>query len=205
MSKVYTKLTTLVKQVVTSSLEDEKEVERVMEGWRKRKNDALKALGLKTKDENAPKRAKTAYIFFCQERRAKLVKKHPDKKTTEITKMLSEEWEKTKKAKKTKKYEKMAESDRERYQSEKESYSSSLPQKVKRPSSAYIHFCNANRDKIRKANPDLTPKELLKKCGEEWKKLSDKQKEPYKKRQREDKERYESQKSEVSVAQPATE
>jgi len=42
---------------------------------------------------------------------------------------------------------------------------------LKKPKSAYIHFCNQSRDGVKKENPELTPKQILTKLGELWQQL----------------------------------
>jgi len=42
---------------------------------------------------------------------------------------------------------------------------------LKKPKSAYIHFCNENRDGLKNDNPELTPKQVLSKLGELWQEL----------------------------------
>jgi hypothetical protein len=59
-----------------------------------------------------------------------------------------------------------------------------------RPSSSYIFFSTENRERIRRENPDLTNREIMPKIGEEWRALSDKEKEPYVKKAMLDKERF---------------
>lgn len=46
----------------------------------------------KTKDPNAPKRNKSAYLFFCDDKRDSVKKSNPDLKMTEVSKKLAELW-----------------------------------------------------------------------------------------------------------------
>jgi hypothetical protein len=55
------------------------------------------------KDPEAPKKAKSAYLFFCDEKRADITAKNAGKGPTEITKILGEEWGKLQKGKAGKK------------------------------------------------------------------------------------------------------
>lgn len=75
----------------------------------------------KKKDPNAPKRASSAYLFFCNNKRPDLMQVNPGVKITEIAKMLAGQWrEATPAAKKP--FEKMAENDKVRYAAEKAAY-----------------------------------------------------------------------------------
>jgi upstream-binding transcription factor len=80
----------------------------------------------KAKDADAPKRPKSAYMFFCEAKRAEIVSKNADKSPTEIMKILGEEWAKLNKGKGgkngTKKFDDMAEKDKARYEKEKADY-----------------------------------------------------------------------------------
>jgi len=83
------------------------------------------------KNKDGPKRNKSAYLFFCQDKRADVKKEHPDLKMTEVSKKLAILWKDIGEADK-KKYNKMAEEDKKRYEKEKnESGSSSSSIKKK--------------------------------------------------------------------------
>ncbi|XP_055383428.1 high mobility group protein D [Condylostylus longicornis] len=49
-----------------------------------------------------------------------------------------------------------------------------MPEKPKRPLSAYMIWLNANRDKIKKENPGIKVTEIAKKGGELWRAMKDK-------------------------------
>ena len=70
---------------------------------------------------------------------------------------------------------------------------------LKKPKSAYIHFCNENRDSIKAENSDLTSKQILSKLGELWqdiKKDGGDELKKYNDMAKEDKENFEKLKSE---------
>lgn len=79
----------------------------------------------KFKDVNAPKNAKTSYMFFCAERRAELKKKDKDLTFAQIMSILSKEWNALKEDGRVK-YAVMATEDKERYQTELEAYKAKL-------------------------------------------------------------------------------
>jgi hypothetical protein len=64
----------------------------------------------------------------------------------------------------------------------------------KRPRSAYILFTMDKRDSVKAANPGIANKEILKKLGEQWKVLSDKDRQVYNDRAAKEKEAYDAQK-----------
>lgn len=64
-------------------------------------------------------------------------------------------------------------------------------QKIKRPQSSYFLWQNDKRAGIKEKNPDKKIGELAKIMGEEWKKISDKEKKKYEDMAAKDKERYE--------------
>mmetsp|Transcript_20633 Transcript_20633/g.38731 ORF Transcript_20633/g.38731 Transcript_20633/m.38731 type:complete len:244 (-) Transcript_20633:129-860(-) len=78
------------------------------------------------KDPDAPKRALSAYMYFCEEKRSSIKEANPDKSPAEITKILGEEWGKLDKGKGgkkgTKKYDALAAKDKKRYDEERAAY-----------------------------------------------------------------------------------
>ena len=73
------------------------------------------------KDKNAPKKPKTSYMFFCQEKRAEVQKKHPGKSMGDTSKILGEMWSKLSEKEKAK-YVKMNEQAKEEYEEEMKEY-----------------------------------------------------------------------------------
>jgi hypothetical protein len=51
--------------------------------------------------------------------------------------------------------------------------------KPKKKVNPYFAFCKEKRPEIVTSNPELKPREIVKKLGEEWGKLSDKEKDEY--------------------------
>ena len=89
----------------------------------------------KKKSDGKPKRAKSAYLYFCQEKRAAVKQELEDEngekpKPTEVTQELSRQWNALKGSKaaadkkELKRFEGMSKEDKVRYESEKESYES---------------------------------------------------------------------------------
>lgn len=75
----------------------------------------------KKKDPLAPKRALSAYFFFCNEIRPAVRAENPNKRITEIATLLAEKWRALPDKKRTK-YHKMHEDDKVRYQREMDAY-----------------------------------------------------------------------------------
>ena len=65
------------------------------------------------------------------------------------------------------------------------------PNAPKKFNTSYILFCGEYRDKIKKANPDMTTTQITSKLGEMWKGLSDKEKKRFEELSKKDKARYE--------------
>lgn len=93
---------TIKKKRVKVSSEDEEEDEKPKKEKKK-------------KDKDAPKKARSAYIFFCSDKRESIKKKNPELKPTEITIELGAAWKKIRDTKKADKYKTMAEEDKRRY------------------------------------------------------------------------------------------
>ena len=173
----------------------------------------------KRKDPNAPKRGKSAYLYFCSDNRAQVIKDLSDEaKATDITKELGVRWNALKESKKSSDKKKMvvyqesAKKDKERYEEEKKHY---VPPKYddyskkrdnkkpanapKRAKSAYLYFCGVYRDKVKISNPGLKATEITSQLGAMWNDLkSDSSRvselKKYEKMASDDKARYEKEK-----------
>eukprot|EP01025_Chloroclados_australasicus_P012162 TRINITY_DN1556_c0_g1_i1.p9 TRINITY_DN1556_c0_g1~~TRINITY_DN1556_c0_g1_i1.p9 ORF type:complete len:101 (+),score=18.27 TRINITY_DN1556_c0_g1_i1:131-433(+) len=75
------------------------------------------------KDPNAPKKPMGAYMWFSKVKREEVKQKHPDKKVTEIGKVLGEMWRGLNDDQK-KEYQDMAEQDKRRYEKDLSAYQS---------------------------------------------------------------------------------
>ncbi|KAK2196164.1 bifunctional High mobility group box domain/High mobility group box domain superfamily [Babesia duncani] len=75
------------------------------------------------KDPNAPKRALSSYMFFAKEKRAEIIKNNPElnKDVAAVGKMIGSAWNALSEQEKAP-YEKMAEEDKKRYETEKAAY-----------------------------------------------------------------------------------
>jgi len=145
------------------------------------------------KDPDAPKRGKSSYLFFCGDMRDTVKEKLGDQvSATSITKELGQMWNDLKSSNKSSdkstinKYQKMAQADKDRYESEKEAYVPSAefveaaanvkgkqrrkkdPNAPKRSKSAYLFFCNDVRELVKKENPDFKATETTSELGARW-------------------------------------
>lgn len=64
------------------------------------------------------------------------------------------------------------------------------PNAPKKPTSAYIYFCNDKRPVVKKQNPDMKVTEIVSKLGKEWKSISKKESAAYHTKAEKDKQRY---------------
>ena len=65
-----------------------------------------------------------------------------------------------------------------------------FPPKPKRGKSSYLFYCEAQRPIVAAANPEARYKDIMTMLGQDWSKLSDKQKIPYEKKGNAEKARY---------------
>ena len=149
--------------------------------------EGLKAFKMKKKkkkkDKNAPKRAMSAYLYFCADFRGAVKKElGDDSSISEQGKELGRLWNEAKYAGKISKYEKMAKQDKERHESEMENYVRPSDEEIekqykkksrkssgKRAKSAYLFFCKEQRPIIKEEDPDMSPREIMKELGKRWK------------------------------------
>ena len=163
----------------------------------------------KVKDPKAPKRALSAWIIYTNEQRSKFKATNPEKSTTELTTLMSQEWRNMTDEDK-KKYTNLAEVDKQRYMKEKEEYESNSdsenesekPKKVKKEKdpkapkknqNSWMHFCNETRAK----HPDV--KHTVAALKVMWADLDDKSE--YEEMAKADKERYLKEKKEYEEKQ----
>ena len=75
----------------------------------------------KFKDPNRPKRPKTSYLYFCEEKRPLVKNQHPEFKVGEIMKELGKMWKELPEDDKAK-YNDLYQQDKARYEEELEEY-----------------------------------------------------------------------------------
>lgn len=153
----------------------------------------------KKKDKNAPKKGKTAFIFWSNEERLKIAKEVEQGKiekfdNKKIISELATRWASFKKdGGDVSKYEEMALKDKERYVKQKEEYSSSgsdvsedeqdgkaknkkakkNTSGLKRNKSAYLFYTSDKdvRMALKTSRPDIANKDIIKALAEQWKEL----------------------------------
>lgn len=164
----------------------------------------------KVKDPNAPKRGLSAWIIYTNEMRPKFKADNPDKSTTELTTLMSQEWRNMTDEDK-KKYTDLADVDKQRYMKEKDEYESNSdsensdsekPKKVKKEKdpnapkknqNSWMHFSRV----IRSKHPDVKHTAAALKVM--WADLDDKSE--YEEMAKVDKERYLKEKKEYEENQ----
>ena len=156
-------------------------------------SELKKGKGDKVKDPAAPKRGKSAYIFFCAAKRSDAKDKlGEDASLPEISKMLGSLWSKfkvsTKQADKKELagFEAESANDKLRYDNEMSSYvrpsddelskkgkkAKKDPNAPKRGKSGYIFFCSANRSDVKEElGEDAKTTEITSRLGELWTEL----------------------------------
>jgi high mobility group protein B1 len=153
-------------------------------GSKKKKSD---------KDPNAPKKNKTAYIYFCSDKRADAKSELGDVKTTEVTSHLGKMWNELKedndRSDELEKYTKLAADDKSRYEEEIKNYVSVFGDQAvvskkgkkskdlnapKRNKTAYIYFCSDKRpDAKSELGDDAKATEVTALLGKMWKELKE--------------------------------
>ena len=145
----------------------------------------------KLKDKNAPKRGKSAYIFFCGKMRAQAKENLGGEATLgEVGKELGRLWNQIKNTDEADEYKQLAEEDKKRYEKEMSTYERPSDEELeeqqskrkrkskskgkrkssgkKRGKSAYMFFCAEMRPKIKEEHEDFTPKEVMSELGKRW-------------------------------------
>lgn len=156
------------------------------------------------KRRNILKGAKTAWIFFCDENRDKILKENPDLAFGDVCKKLAPMWNNLTLEEKHP-YVQMHLKDKLRYQNKLKNLSEEEKRQLRRyrrykrsmkknkPKSAlspYMFFVIEKRSDIVKEEPDADFRTIGRLLGKRWKEMSSKDKDIYYKRSELDKERY---------------
>ena len=97
---------------VLAVINSEDTMEKVLEDLQKQKKNKRKTSG--------PMKPRSAYIFFCKEKRGEVISENPGMKLTEVTSKLAVMWGDVKITEEGKKYHHMATDDKKRYIDEME-------------------------------------------------------------------------------------
>jgi len=172
----------------------------------------------KLKDENAPKRPMSGYMFFAAKNRTEIKESQPELNMIEISKVIAQRWKEASPESKAK-YAKKAEKDKERYNVEMETYIRPsdevlLEQKVnqkknrvvstekKAPKktdgapkcarSPYQFFCADKRNEVKESFPDYKMSEVSQELRRMWNEdyATDVDREDYIRQSSDDKVRY---------------
>lgn len=153
-----------------------------------------------------PRLPVSSYAYFIQDRREMYRRVGTAVKFTDFSKECSELWGQMSNEEKEK-FKALASMDKVRYQKEMDCYKKATEVKAekrgrkkrqpghpKRNMSAFLFFSAQKRPQLKSANPKATVGDNSKQLSTEWKKMTDKEKEPYIKMADRDKERYDQQK-----------
>jgi hypothetical protein len=161
------------------------------------------------KDPNRPKRAMSAFMFFCNANREIVKAQSPNLSFAEVAREIGARWKNLRQSDKAP-YQTLADQDRARYEEEKRMYTPDPkymvmetkngkmkkdPNAPKRAMSGFIFFSNHMRPKMKQRHPDITFLELGAEIGKLWRGLSATKRKPYMQLALEDKARYEDEKA----------
>lgn len=182
--------------------------------------DSKKSTKEEAKGDQAPKRAWPAFFFFQNTTREKLKRDNPEMSQKELVSKLGEMWRSMSDSDK-KPYLDQERKDKARYMKEKEEFKASgkdAPVSKKRDKKAkakagsngpkrawppFFFYQETRREDLKKENPTLNHKEIVSKLGEEWRTLTEAQKQPYVDKSVEDQKRYEVEKKQYQESKPA--
>lgn len=154
--------------------------------------------------KGAPKKARSAYLYFTMERRPQIKAENPEMEFGELTRLVAQEWSNLSDAGK-RKFEKLASDDKGRYDSEMEGYTPPTDEELdaemegskkrkrtgpKRARTAYVYFTIDQRPNVQAENPEMKFGEITKLLANDWKALSESDRSKYDEMAAADKERY---------------
>ena len=188
----------LLVSLETEAAEDKARYKEAMEDYVAPTDEELAEMapvkkGRKTsdKDPNAPKRGKSAYIFFCAAMRPQVKEDLGDEGKSSIMAELGKRWKELKededRAGELAEYAKMAADDKARYDDEKqlkkpvekETDEKPAPKKKAddqkespKKKTGYVYFCSHNREGIKVDHPDMKAQEITRELARLWKELT---------------------------------
>ena len=199
--------TEIYEKYLTQAAEDKIRYEKEMENYEAPSqedliNEKKEEKRKKIKDDNKPKRAKSSYIYFCQEKRSEL-KKEFGNSTKEITSELGRLWKELKDneemVEEYKKYQDMACNDKLRYVQEMEEYNSNdgvnsetksendstdtestNSNSIKPRITGYVLFCKEERANVKEKNPEQSGSDITKILSFRWKEMSKEEQQEWK-------------------------
>lgn len=151
-----------------------------------------------------PRGRMSAYAYFVQTCREEHKKKHPNENVvfSEFSKKCAERW-KTMSEPEKKRFHQMAEKDKKRWEAEMSTYvpadggrgkggrKKKDPNAPKRALSAFFHFCNDERPKVKAELGEATVGEIAKELGRRWQACTEQDKARFEAMAAKDKQRYE--------------
>jgi high mobility group protein B2 len=166
-------------------------VEETEKESKKEKKEKKTTKRKERKEKSGVKRALSAYMFYCKEKRPEFKKEHPKASFSELGKICGEQWKSLSDEDK-KPFEKMHDDDKIRYEKEKEDAGETeddSKQKKKRAKkvagqpkkgkSAFVFFGEDKRKEMKEQGKTAPFAEMGKIIGDAWKALSDDEKKPY--------------------------
>lgn len=117
LDKHYTKQTVEANNILNLSFSSEEEDRKLA------KDKTAKKRVIRKKDPNAPKKPRTAFMFYYQEKKSITSEQNPNLRAVEIKKMISKDWKEVS-SDNREKYEKQAKRDKKRYEEEIKEYQS---------------------------------------------------------------------------------
>jgi len=131
---------------------------------------------IKLKDPCKPKRGKSAFLYFCDEKRDQIRNLNPDLSVKEIVSKLGSMWQEEKSKGKINEYEQMSMNDRNRYKMQMKTYH---PTKLKKENVAFNKFVSLKYDKILLKYPNFNSKQIRRHLKDKWNKMPLEKKEKY--------------------------
>ncbi|EDO33204.1 predicted protein [Nematostella vectensis] len=149
-------------------------------------------------DPNQPKMPLTSYFRYCQKHRAKLAKKYPNLKSTELAAKLSKKWRKMSEERK-KAYTEQYEEEKKEYETQLLDFLKNKYPNVEPPLSAFELWANQARKDLLVSNPDISAKKLKKKLKRKWKEIDEKGKKTWIKKEKTEMRKYQKKIKEIAV------
>lgn len=177
-----------ISKYVTDFIEniDDQETQNKWEESQEEFRKLFSNMKVSKKSKEGPKKNVSAYVIFCNEQRAQMKESGAKMDNKDVLKELASRWKNVKENSpaELKRLENLATDDKNRYSSEMKNFTPSDgsskskkkekdPNAVKKPKTAYLHFCQSERKVINSEMPELKGKDVVVELGSRWNKIKD--------------------------------
>lgn len=162
-------------RALTSKIRKIRTAKEILKDTKKKVSENKETSKKRKREESLqPKKPKTGYLLYCEEKRPRLAEKYSTLSATEVMKKVAKKWQKLSDEKKEK-YKEMFRENRQQYERDLTQYFVEKNPEETPPRSAFDLWSLKKAAEIKKSRPDISEKKLQKKLKKYWERLEEKE------------------------------